>query len=111
MSELTQKKCESCKVGAPLVTEEEKETYLVNIPQWSIILEDDVEKLTRDFSFKNFKDALAFTNKIGILAEDEAHHPDITTRYASVSVIWYTHTIKGLHLNDFIMAAKTDQIV
>ena len=111
MSELTQIKCEACRVGAPLVTEEEKETYLASIPKWSIILEDDVEKLTRNFSFKNFKEALAFTNKLGVIAEDEAHHPDITTRYGSVSVIWYTHTIKGLHLNDFIMAAKTDLIV
>ena len=111
MSELTQKKCEACKVGSPQVTEEEKETYLASIPKWSIILENGVQKLKRDFSFKNFKEALVFTNKLGIIAEDEAHHPDITTRYGSVSVIWYTHTIKGLHLNDFIMAAKTDLIV
>jgi len=110
MSSLTQQKCEACRVGAPLATAEEKETYLSILSKWKLITEDGIEKLQRDFSFKNFKEALEFTNKVGMIAEDDGHHPDITTRYGSVSVIWYTHKINGLHLNDFIMAAKTDQI-
>ena len=105
---LSKKTCEACRIGAPKVTKDETEKYLPIIPLWNIILENDVEKLKRDFKFKNFKEALEFTNILGALAEEEKHHPDITTRYGSVSVIWYTHKINGLHLNDRIMAAKTD---
>ena len=110
MNALTQKTCEACKVGAPLATKEEREEYMPLIPEWEILYDDKIEKLTRAFMFKDFADALAFTNKVGELAESENHHPDIITRYGNVTVIWYTHKIKGLHVNDFIMAAKTDML-
>jgi len=110
MSNLIEKKCKACSLDAPHATAKEKKEYLSIIPQWRIIIENDTEKLQREFKFKNFKEALAFTNQIGEIAEDEAHHPDITIRYGSVSVIWYTHKINGLHVNDFIMAAKTDTL-
>ena len=105
---LSKKTCEACKVGASKVTEDEKEKYLPIIPLWTIISEDEIEKIKRDFIFKNFKEALNFTNKVGALAEEENHHPDITTGYGKVTVVWYTHKINGLHFNDLIMAAKTD---
>jgi len=107
---LSKKTCEACRVGAPKVTEDEKLQYLPVIPLWKIVLEDSIEKLERKFEFKNFKEALDFTNKVGDIAEEENHHPDITTRYGSVKVVWYTHKIEGLHINDFIMAAKTDAV-
>jgi 4a-hydroxytetrahydrobiopterin dehydratase len=108
MQNLSQKTCEVCKVGSNAVSQEAKTEYLKVIPDWDIVEEVNVEKLQREFIFKNFVDALAFTNKVGEIAEDESHHPDITTRYGSVTVVWYTHKIMGLHINDFIMATKTD---
>ncbi len=108
MNTLTKKTCEACRVGAPHATDEERERYLPLIPDWKIVREDGIDKLERTYSFSNFAEALAFTNDIGALAESENHHPDLTTRYGSVTVVWYSHKIKGLHLNDFIMAAKSD---
>jgi 4a-hydroxytetrahydrobiopterin dehydratase len=76
-----------------------------------VILErDHVKKLERVFHFKNFVQALAFTNKIGELAESEGHHPAMLTEWGRVGVAWWTHKIGGLHKNDFVMAAKTDHI-
>lgn len=108
MNELIKQKCEACRSDAPRVTEAEKQELLPVIPDWQVIIEDGVEKLERSFSFKDFAAALAFTNKIGQLAEEEDHHPRITTEWGKVSVCWWTHKIKGLHQNDFIMAAKSD---
>lgn len=110
MNHLREKECEACRVGATLLTVKEQEKYLEVIPKWEVFVEDAIAKLKRDFSFKNFKEALKFTNDIGLIAEAEGHHPDITTRYGSVTIVWYTHKIEGLHLNDFIMAAKTDHL-
>jgi len=62
------------------------------------------------FSFKNFVEALAFTNSVGALAEEQGHHPDLLTEWGRVTVTWWSHKIKGLHRNDFIVAARTDQI-
>jgi 4a-hydroxytetrahydrobiopterin dehydratase len=72
---------------------------------------DGLKRLERVFKFKNFAEALAFTNEIGRIAEAEDHHPLIITEYGQVTVNWWTHKIKGLHRNDFIVAAKTDKIV
>ncbi|MBI3740755.1 MAG: 4a-hydroxytetrahydrobiopterin dehydratase, partial [Chloroflexi bacterium] len=69
-----------------------------------------IKRLERVFKFKNFADALAFTNKIGAMAEEEGHHPVIITDWGRVTVTWWTHKIKGLHQNDFIAAAKTDRL-
>tara|TARA_B100001013_G_C24609829_1_gene442687 strand:- start:425 stop:673 length:249 start_codon:yes stop_codon:yes gene_type:complete len=72
--------------------------------------EEDIPKLDRSFKFKNFVDALAFTNIIGDLAETQGHHPKLITEWGSVQVTWWTHKIRNLHRNDFVMASKTDQI-
>ena len=71
---------------------------------------DGIRRLRRAFSFDDFAQALAFTNKIGELAEAEAHHPAVLTEWGSTTVTWWTHKIDGLHRNDFVMAAKTDQL-
>lgn len=80
------------------------------IPDWSVVERDGIARLERAFSFPNFVAALAFTNEVGALAEDAGHHPAITTEWGRVTVQWWTHTIAGLHRNDFIMAAKTDEV-
>ncbi len=78
------------------------------IPDWEIVEIDGINRLSRTFEFDNFADALSFTNKVGELAEKEQHHPAILTEWGKVTVSWWTHKIGGLHINDFVMAAKTD---
>jgi 4a-hydroxytetrahydrobiopterin dehydratase len=79
------------------------------VPDWQIIERDGIKRLER--TFKNFAQAVAFTNKVAEIAEAEGHHPAILTEWGKVTVTWWTHKIKGLHRNDFIMAAKTDQLL
>lgn len=67
-------------------------------------------QLERPFTFRNFKQALAFTNRIGELAEEAGHHPALLTEWGKVTVTWWSHAIKGLHKNDFILAARTDEV-
>lgn len=100
--------CSACRGDEPPLTDQELEEYLPQVPQWELIEEDGVKKLRRSFTFSNFVEALAFTNDVGKVAEEEGHHPIITLTWGRATVTWYTHKIKGLHENDFIMAAKTD---
>ncbi len=111
MGELTQMKCEACRRGAPRVTAEESRSLHKQIPDWALVERDGIQRLERAFAFPGFADALAFTNSVGALAELEGHHPALLTEWGSVTVTWWTHKIRGLHQNDFIMAAKTDQLV
>jgi 4a-hydroxytetrahydrobiopterin dehydratase len=110
MGDLTEQKCEACRVGAPSVTAQEIEQLHPQVPDWQIIREDGIPKLARTFTFKNFRDAIAFTDAVGVAAEAEGHHPRLTTEWGRVAVTWWTHKIRNLHRNDFIMAAKTDAI-
>jgi 4a-hydroxytetrahydrobiopterin dehydratase len=110
MSELTKKVCEPCKTGAPPATQEEIDKFKPQIPQWELIEVDGIKRLLRKFTFDDFVKALNFTNKVGELAEQEGHHPAILTEWGSVEVSWWTHKIGGLHMNDFIMAARTDEL-
>lgn len=80
------------------------------IPEWELDDSSGELKLIRKFKFRNFKEALDFTNKIGQIAEEEDHHPAILTEWGQVTVSWWTHKIHGLHQNDFIMAARTDRL-
>ena len=80
------------------------------ILDWEIVEQDGIERLVRTYRVGDFKDALLFTMKIGELAEQEGHHPAILTEWGRVTVSWWSHKIKGLHVNDFIMAAKTERI-
>lgn len=95
--------------GAPM-SSEQAEAYAPQIPEWKILEFEGVRRLERQFKFKNFRAALNFTNQIGELAEQEDHHPAILTEWGKVKLTWWTHAVKGLHLNDFILAAKSDQI-
>ena len=110
MEELVQMKCVACRKDAPLVTEEEIAELLPQVPEWKIVERENIKRLERPFRFDNFSNALSFTNKVGELAEAEGHHPALLTEWGKVMVTWWTHKIRGLHRNDFIMAAKTDQM-
>ena len=101
--------CSACRGDEPPLTDEELEEVLPRVPEWELVEQDGVKKLRRTFKFRNFVEALAFTNRVGEAAEEEGHHPIITLTWGKVTVTWYTHKIKGLHENDFIMAAKTDE--
>ncbi|GAB4578562.1 MAG: 4a-hydroxytetrahydrobiopterin dehydratase [Anaerolineales bacterium] len=93
-----------------MLTPEQIRTLRVQIPAWELIEKNQIPQLERVFRFKNFAQALAFTNRVGALAEAEDHHPAILTEWGRVTVTFWTHFVKGLHLNDFIAAAKTDQL-
>ena len=85
--------------------------YLAKVPGWSWT-KDKTDKIERDFTFKNFKEAIVFINKVADLAESEGHHPDILLHgWNKVQLTLYTHSISGLSENDFIMAAKIDKLV
>ena len=110
MEKLYQRHCEACQLGAPVVTVEEADKLVLSIPTWKRDFHDGVEKLFREFHFVEFKDAFRFSYKIANLAERENHHPAILTEWGKVTIFWWTHKINGLHVNDYIMAAKTDMI-
>ena len=110
MTTLAAEQCVACRKGAPTVTPEEIEELKPLIPEWELVESDGIPRLVRSFRFANFLEALAFTNRVGALAEAEGHHPAILTEWGRTTVTWYTHKIKGLHRNDFIMAAKTDAL-
>ncbi len=110
MTELAAGKCVSCRAGEPTLTDGEIYVLLPQVPEWQIREVDGMKRLERIFKFKNFAQALEFTNKVGEIAEQENHHPLIITEWGKVTIQWWTHKIGGLHKNDFVMAAKTDQI-
>jgi 4a-hydroxytetrahydrobiopterin dehydratase len=110
MTALTEMKCVPCRGGEPTATEAEIAGLRRQVPDWQIVERDGIKHLERKFKFKNFAEALTFTNLVRRLAEAEGHHPSILTEWGNVTVAWWTHKIKGLHRNDFIMAAKTDQL-
>ena len=110
MVQLNQEKCVACRRDSPSVTLDEKAQLHSELPQWDLIDEGGIPKLDRVFKFGNFQGALDFTAEIGKLAESEGHHPRIITEWGRVGVTWWTHKIRNLHRNDFIMAAKSDDI-
>ena len=111
MSDLTNKTCEVCRIGAPLASQTEIDEFMSQLHGWELIEIDGIKRLKKTFKFNNFEDALSFTNKIGVLCEQENHHPTILTEWGEVTVTWWSHKIKGLHVNYFIMADKTDALV
>ena len=111
MNELAGKQCVACRADAPQATREEREKFMQQLPEWTIIEAEGMDRLTRTFKFKNFVEALRFTNQVGEIAEQENHHPALLTEWGKVSVTWWTHKIRGLHVNDFVMAAKTEELI
>ncbi len=110
MDKLMQMKCTACHKGEPTVTDAEIDEFHPQVPEWQIVEKDGIKRLERVFKFEDFAQALAFANKVGELAEAEGHHPALLVEWGRVTVQWWTHKIKGMHRNDFIMASKTDQL-
>jgi 4a-hydroxytetrahydrobiopterin dehydratase len=110
MSELSEMKCTACRGDEPTLTETEIAGLRPRVPGWQVVEREGIKRLERAFGFRNFARALAFTDRVGEQAEQEGHHPAILTEWGRVTVTWWTHKIGGLHRNDFIMAAKTDEL-
>lgn len=107
---LTNQTCIPCSGKVPPASDAEVAELKPQIPEWDIIDVDGVSQLQRVYHFSDFKTALAFTNHVGALAEAGQHHPALLTEWGKVTVTWWTHALNGIHRNDFIMAAKTDDI-
>ncbi len=105
--ELENKKCTPCEGGTKPLIREEIEPCLNQLKGWIVVEE---HHLMKEYKFKDFKEALEFVNKIGEVAETEGHHPDIHLSWGKVEVIIWTHSIGGLSINDFIIAAKIDKL-
>jgi 4a-hydroxytetrahydrobiopterin dehydratase len=108
--QLTRQKCVACRRDSPAVTPGQVEEFKPQVPAWEMVTEGGIPKLSRVFTFPDFAQALLFTRRVGELAEQEGHHPRIITEWGKVTVTWWTHKIRNLHVNDFIAAAKTDQL-
>ena len=108
MTDYTQMACEACRAGAPPVSKEDLAAFLQSRDQWNHLVIDGEPRLRRIYAFKNFETALAFTNAVGALAEAEGHHPALLTEWGKVTVDWWTHKIHDIHLNDLILAARSD---
>ena len=105
---LSAKTCTPCRGGIPPLTPEEVEVHHRQTPAWGI--RDDSHRIERTFRFKNFAEAFAFVQRVADLAEVEGHHPDVGFGWGYATVSLQTHKIKGLHENEFIMAAKFDRM-
>ena len=110
MRSLTGEKCVPCHGGVPPAPEAEIAELRPLVPDWRLVERDGIRRIERVFHFPSFAEALAFTNRVGALAEAEGHHPALLTEWGRVTVSWWTHVIRSLHRNDFIMAAKTDAL-
>ena len=108
-SSLTQLKCEPCSGNTPKLSSDDIQKKLSELNEWQ--LNDNKEMIFKKYSFKNFKKALHFTNLVGALAEEEGHHPDLNIGFGYCLIMIHTHAIKGLSINDFILASKIDQII
>ena len=106
---LKDKSCIPCKGGIPPISYDEENKLIKKLEGWQLI-RNGIHKISKDFTFKNFKKSMSFVNKVAQVAEEQGHHPNIEIRYNKVHLELYTHAIKGLHENDFILAAKIDSI-
>ncbi|MEK7588187.1 MAG: 4a-hydroxytetrahydrobiopterin dehydratase [Patescibacteria group bacterium] len=112
MSDLTKKKCIPCeKKGMKAFDRERAEEYMVDVKGWTLAEEGLPQKISREFEFKDFVEALEFVNRVGDIAELEGHHPDIFLHdWNKVTVTLWTHSIGGLSENDYIVAAKINEV-
>ena len=104
---LADKKCVPCRGGVPPLRGEELEKLWGDLPNWTVLNE---HHLQREFKFPDFKQALDFVNRVGELAEEQGHHPDILLAWGKVGITLWTHKIDGLTESDFIMASKIDRL-
>jgi 4a-hydroxytetrahydrobiopterin dehydratase len=110
MNELEHMHCTPVTANTPRLSDREVSDYKLMLPEWVSYEKDGELRLEKVFTFKDFDQAIMFTNKVAQVANEEDHHPALLTEWGKVTVTWWTHKIKGLSLNDFIMAAKTDTL-
>ena len=103
--------CEACRPDAHKLTGDEIARYAQALPRWRVETIDDVPRLHRSYKVRSFADALAFTNRVGELAESIGHHPQLVTEWGRVTVRWWSHKIKGLHELDFALAKRCDSLI
>jgi len=108
MSNLIDRKCKPCSGNTPKLSLDEVQKKMLEINDWK--LNDKKEMIFKKFKFKNFIKSLQFTNEVGNISEEEGHHPDISLGWGYCLIMIHTHAIKGLSINDFILAAKIDQL-
>lgn len=108
---LADQTCIPCKSGTPALPAAAIDRLRAEVPGWEVIEEQGIPRLRREFRFKRYADAVEFTNQVAALAETADHHPAILLEWRRVTVTWWTHTARGLHNNDFIMAARVSQLV
>jgi 4a-hydroxytetrahydrobiopterin dehydratase len=107
---LSQMKCVACDSSLPPLSGNEITRLQPGVPEWELVTNEGPLRLRRTFRFKDFASALEFTSRVGHAADAQGHHPTLLTEWGRVTVTWWTHKIKGLHQNDFIMAAKSDEL-
>ena len=111
MPKLNKMKCEACDGSEKRLSANEIQTLMQEVGEWSLIDDSGTQKLRRQFNTKHYKKSISFVNAIAQLAESVNHHPLLIVEYSSVTVEWWSHNINGLHKNDFIMAAKTGDLI
>ena len=107
---LAQEGCEACRPGSPRVSEADTAELLRVLSGWEVGVEGGIDQLAATFEFRSFRAALEFANRVGELADEADHHPQLVVEWGRATVRWWTHTINGLHRNDFIMAARTSAV-
>lgn len=110
MESLTSTHCVPCRGGVPPLSPDEIRELSPQVPGWHAVERDGVSRIEREFSFPDFRTAMAFAVRVGELAEAEGHHPDLHVGWGRVRVETWTHKIRGLHRNDFVLAAKIDEL-
>lgn len=110
MTGLASQRCVPCRGGESPLPDHKIQELREELPGWQVVEVDGVKQLQRLYDFPDFKSALRFTNQVGEIAEEVDHHPELVTAWGQVEVRWWTHVIRGLHKNDFIMAARTDRL-
>ena len=108
---LARERCVACRRDSPKVTDEEIAELHPVVSEWRLTEEDGIKRLDRSFKVADFANAMVFAERVGEIAEEEGHHPRLTVEWGRLNVAWWTHKIRGLHRNDFIMAAKTDAVI
>ncbi|ANU38094.1 4a-hydroxytetrahydrobiopterin dehydratase [Vibrio scophthalmi] len=107
---LNELRCEACSDDAIALNYDQQQALLALLNEWHIVEREGIPQLEKSFKFNNFLSAWSFANRVAELAEEEFHHPAILLEWGKVTVTWWSHSIKGLHKNDFICAAKCDEI-
>ena len=108
--ELADRRCEACGPESPQVEDSERRDLMATLPNWSVDPVGGMDQLAAEYRFADFAAALDFVEQIGELAEAENHHPRLVLEWGRVEVRWWTHSIGGLHMNDFVMAARSDRV-